>query len=119
MKVPESLHTNFLGLVEMGSKSLVLGILAGITQFVQGYLSSPVKKKVEIVKEVGQEKQEPSFQDQLSDGMQMNIKYVMPVFITLIAWKISAAVALYWIVSNMFTIVQEWYIRRQLKQNSI
>ena len=119
MKVPESLHTNFLGLVEMGSKSLVLGIRAGITQFVQGYLSSPVKKKVEIVKEVGQEKQEPSFQDQLSDGMQMNIKYVMPVFITLIAWKISAAVALYWIVSNMFTIVQEWYIRRQLKQNSI
>jgi YidC/Oxa1 family membrane protein insertase len=59
------------------------------------------------------------FQEQLSDSMQMNVKYVLPIFIAFVAWKISAAVAIYWIVSNIFTIVQEWYIRRQLAQNSI
>jgi membrane protein insertase Oxa1/YidC/SpoIIIJ len=40
---------------------------------------------------------------------------VLPIFITFIAWKISAAVALYWVISNIFTIGQEWYVRRNIK----
>ena len=118
IQTPTILHTNFLGLVEMGSKSIFLGIFAGITQFIQGYFSLPMKsKKVEIVKEVSDNTE--SFQDQLSKSMQMNVKYILPVFIAFVAWKISAAVALYWIVSNIFTIIQEWYIRRQLSRNLI
>jgi YidC/Oxa1 family membrane protein insertase len=120
VQVPASLHTNFLGLIEMGSKSIFLGIFAGITQFIQGYLSTPIKtKKVEIVKEIAKVNEPKTFQEQLSDSMQMNVRYVLPVFIAFIAWKISAAVAIYWIVSNIFTIVQEWYIRRQLANNLI
>jgi YidC/Oxa1 family membrane protein insertase len=117
IQIPIVMNTNFLGLIEMGSKSIFLGIFAGVTQFIQGYLSSPVKSKVEIVKEVDNEPK--TFQEQLSGSMQMNIRYVLPVFIAFIAWKISAAVALYWIVSNIFTITQEWYIRRQLTHNLI
>jgi len=120
VQIPTNLHTNFLGLIEMASHNLFLGIFAGITQFVQGYLSSPVKpKKIEIVKEKGAIDEPKTFQEQLSDSMQMNVRYILPVFIAFIAWKISAAVALYWIVSNIFTIVQEWYIRRKLESNVI
>lgn len=118
VQVPVNIHTNFLGLIEMGDKSIVLGLLAGATQFIQGYLSMPIKPKVEIVTSVGVSEPK-TFQEQLSDSMQMNVRYVLPVFIAFIAWKISAAVALYWIVSNIFTIVQEWYIRRKLSKNSI
>lgn len=119
IQIPTNLHTNFLGLIEMASKSIFLGIFAGVTQFIQGYLSAPIKaKKIEIVKE-GAINEPKTFQEQLSDSMQMNVRYVLPVFIAFIAWKISAAVALYWIVSNMFTIAQEWYIRRQLARNLI
>jgi YidC/Oxa1 family membrane protein insertase len=117
---PLNMHTNFLGLIEMSSKSLFLAIFAGITQFIQGYLSTPVtsKKKIEIVTK--QEIEEPkTFQEQLSGSMQTNIRYILPIFIVFIAWKISAAVALYWIVSNIFTITQEWYIRRKLTHNII
>jgi len=120
IQVPTVLHTNFLGLIEMTSHSVVLAILAGVTQFIQGYLSTPVKsKKVEVVKEIGKTKSTSNFQEQLTDSMQMNVRYILPVFIAFIAWKISAAVALYWIVNNIFTIIQEWYIRRQLSRNSI
>jgi len=120
IQVPTVLHTNFLGLIEMTSHSIVLAILAGVTQFIQGYLSTPVKsKKVEVVKEIDKTKSPSNFQEQLTDSMQMNVRYILPVFIAFIAWKISAAVALYWIVNNIFTIVQEWYIRRQLSRNSI
>ena len=120
IQIPTNIHTNFLGLIEMGSHSIFLAVLAGVTQFIQGYLSSPVKpKKIEIIKEKNLVDESKTFQDQLSDSMQMNIRYILPVFITFIAWKISAAVALYWIVSNMFTIIQEWYIRQSLTHNSV
>ena len=107
VNIPVNLHTNFLGLVEMGSKSVALGIIAGITQFIQGYLSSPIKPKEKNTNT----KEKQTFQEQLTESMQMNTRYILPIFIAFVAWKISAAVALYWIVSNIFTIVQEWYIR--------
>ena len=47
----------------------------------------------------------------------MNVKYILPIFIAFVAYKLSAAVALYWVTNNIFTIVQEWYIRRQLSKN--
>ncbi len=118
MHVTTSLHTNFLGLIDVHSKSIVLALLAGISQFIQGYLASPIKSKVEVVKGV-QPNEPKTFQEQLSDSMQMNVKYVLPVFIAIIAYQISAAVALYWITSNIFTIIQEWYIRRNLSKNPI
>lgn len=118
---PSTIHTNFLGLIELSgsSKSLFLALLAGATQFLQGYLASPIKAKkgsVEVIKE-GEDKS--SFQDELSNSMQMNVKYILPVFITFISWRISAAIALYFVISNIFTIVQEWYIRRTLEDKAI
>lgn len=113
IQAPLSLHTNFLGLFEMHDKSIILALLAGVSQFIQAHLSLPVKPKVEIVSSM--EKAEPStFQEQLADSMNMNMRYILPIFVTFIAYKISAAVALYWIISNIFTIAQEWYIRRTI-----
>ncbi len=113
IKTPTIVNNNFLGLIGMHSKSLSLALLAGLSQFVQGYLSTPIKPKVEIVKE----KEKRSFQEELSSSMQTNIKYILPIFIVFIAYQISAAVALYWTTSNLFTIVQEWYIRKSLTKD--
>ncbi len=117
---PVLLHNNFLGLVDLQSKSIVLALLTGVSQFVQGYLATPItsKPKVEVVTSK-QADSAPTFQDQLSDSMQTNVKYILPIFITFFAYKISAAIALYWMISNIFTIIQEWYIRRtvHVKEN--
>jgi YidC/Oxa1 family membrane protein insertase len=118
VSIPAETVTKFLGLIEMNSQSVVLGVLAGVTQFIQGYLSTPMKPKVLVIK-AGEVPEKKTFQEELSDSMQLNVRYILPVFIAFIAWKISAAVALYWITSNIFTIAQEWYIRRKLAKNSI
>ena len=114
INIPANLNNNFLGLVEMHSKSMVLAVLTGISQFIQGYLSSPLKSKTDLTINTEEKK---TFQDELSSSMQMNVKYVLPFIIGIIAYQISAAVALYWITSNIFTIAQEWYIRRSLAKN--
>lgn len=116
ISTPTNLHTNFLGLIEIHSKSVVLALLAGISQFIQGYLATPVKPKLEIVKD-SLNPEPKTFQEQLSDSMQMNVRYILPIFIAFIAYQISAAVALYWVTSNVFTITQEWYIRKKLSKS--
>ena len=111
--MPVLTHTNFLGLFEMHGHSIVLALLAGISQFIQGYLSMPLTPKKDVV--LNGETTPKTFQEQMADSMQMNVRYILPIFITFIAYQISAAVALYWLTSNVFTIVQEWYLRKSLK----
>ncbi len=114
---PININNNFLGLVDIHSKSMTLAVLAGVSQFIQGYLATPIKSKTKETQK--DKKEEPkTFQEQMSDSMQLNIKYFLPIFIAFIAYQISAAVALYWITSNIFTIAQEWYVRRKLNSNS-
>jgi membrane protein insertase Oxa1/YidC/SpoIIIJ len=43
------------------------------------------------------------------------MKYVLPVFVTIIALKFSGIIALYWITSNVVTIFQELIIKKILK----
>lgn len=110
------LNTNFLGLIEMSGKSVVLAILVGVTQYIQGFLSTPINSSNNFDKN-SKTDEKPSFQDELSKSMQTNIRYVLPVFLAIVAWQISAAVALYWITSNIFTIIQEGVIRHSFSKS--
>ena len=48
--------------------------------------------------------------------MQMQMKYVMPFFVALIAYTTSGAVALYLFVNSLISIVQEMFIRKKIKK---
>jgi YidC/Oxa1 family membrane protein insertase len=115
--LPESINAKFLGIIDLHGKNIFLAILAGGAQFLQGYLSSPSKPKVEIIKE-GEKPEPKTFQEELSNSMQTNIKYFLPVMIVYFSYITSAAVSLYWFISTMFTVVQEWYIRRQILKDN-
>lgn len=110
VSIPLSINEMFLGVVNVNmNHNIVLALLAGATQFVQGYLSSPIENKKDSDNNDNKPK---TFQEQMSASMAVNIKYILPVFIAFIAYKLSAAVALYWITSNLCTIAQEWYVRK-------
>jgi YidC/Oxa1 family membrane protein insertase len=107
--VPESVHMLFLGLIDMAGKSLPLAVLAGVTQYFQARLALPPLEP---------RKADASFQDDFARSMQMNMKYVFPFMIAGFAYMFNAAVALYWITSNIFAIGQEITVKRQLAQES-
>lgn len=112
VQMPASIHTMFLGIIDMNGHSVVLALLAGISQFAQGYLMNKKDKtETPAIRDITK----PSFQEQLTESMTTNMKYTLPLIITFVAWQVSAAVALYWVVSNVCTIVQEWYVKRSLK----
>ena len=109
VSIPEIVSSKLFGLIEMHGKSIVLALLAGATQFVQARLATPISSPSD-------DADKDSFQAQFAKSMQLQMKYVLPVFIAIVSYQISAAVALYWATSNLFTIFQEIYIRRKLER---
>lgn len=102
---PERLNMNFLGFLDLSQKSLILAILAGLTQYLQAHF---MPKPAQI-------SEKGSFQESFAQNMQMQMKYVFPFLVTFIAYSISGAIALYWVVSNIFAVVQQIYLNKKTK----
>ena len=74
--------------------AILLPILAGLTTFVQ----------TKMMTQPGQ------VQDPTQAAMTQNMTLIMPVFIGFISLNFAAALALYWVVSNLFSIGQQYFI---------
>ena len=107
ISAPTVIDMNFVGLVDMAGKSVILAFLAGVTQYIQAKLSLPPLKP--------RDEKEASFKDDLARSFHLQMRYVLPVIVFFISWSISAAIALYWTTSNIFSILQEWYVRSHIR----
>lgn len=104
IQVPDNVNMMFLGLIDITQKSLMLGVLAGLSQYLQAhFMPKPA------VSSAGQ----GSFGESFQKSMHLQMKYIFPFVVAFIAWSISGAVALYWITSNVFMVGQQIYIKRK------
>jgi YidC/Oxa1 family membrane protein insertase len=74
--------------------AILLPLLAGLTTFVQ----------TKMMTQPGQ------VQDPTQAAMTQNMTMIMPVFIGFISLQFQTALALYWVVSNLFSIGQQYFI---------
>ncbi len=102
---PDTVSMLFLGFFDIAAKNLPLAIVAGLTQFLHTNLAMPklAPKAADA---------EPSFKEDFSRNMQFQMRYMMPVVIVFIAYTFSAAIALYFVVSNLMAIFQEYIVKR-------
>ncbi|MDP3958072.1 MAG: YidC/Oxa1 family membrane protein insertase [bacterium] len=105
VQFPEQVNSVFLG-VDIASKSITFALVAALAQFWQTHLTLPKQKP---------RGETASFADEFSRSMNVQMRYVLPVFVALIAYTTSAAVALYWIVSSLFSVGQELLVRRRAR----
>lgn len=103
--VPEHINMVFLGVLDISGKSILLAILAGVSQYLQAYFM-PAPPAAAKSGKAG------SFAESFSKSMTMQMKYVFPFVVALIAYTISGAIALYWITSNLFAVAQQIYAKR-------
>lgn len=103
--VPEAVSMLFVGVIDMAGKSLPLAIIAGITQFIHTHMAMPAPEP----RKAGAE---PNLKDDFARSMQMQMRYVMPVLIAVVAYTISAAIGLYFVVSNLVAIAQEQFVKK-------
>ncbi len=105
--IPEHINMIFLGIIDISKKSLPLAILAGVSQYLQAqFMPQPPKSVLDP-------ETTPSFQESLGKSMNTQMKYVLPFLIVFIAYRISGAIALYWITSNLFAVGQQIYVAKQ------
>ncbi len=111
ISIPENIIMNFLGFVDLTKSSIVLAIIAGVSQYVHFHISMPDVKLKDFKNISG------DFKKDMATSFSANIKYGLPVFIfLLLAFWLHAAIALYWISSNLFMIMQEHLVRKEKQE---
>lgn len=104
--VPEAISPLFLGIFAITGASVILALLAGLTQLVYGWYAIPVPEK--STKAPGTD-----MQADFGRAMALQMRYALPLFIIAAAYFTSVAIALYFITSNLVGILQEFVVRRQ------
>lgn len=107
---PSIINIDFLSFITITeTKSWILALLAGLTQHFQARFSMPKPTPVKPGAS-------PSLKEDMMRGMNIQIKWVLPIIVFFISYGLIAVVALYWTVSNLFAIGQELYIRENIKK---
>src|SRR3989344_2802769 len=111
--LPENINPLFLGLLDLSAKSIWFALIVGASQYFQITLSLPPSPKHNPADG------KPSFSEELGRSMSTNMRYVMPVFVAVIAMGFPAVVALYWLTSNLFQIADELMVRHKAKSLTV
>ena len=96
---PGVINFSFMGIIDLAQPSSILAVLAGIFQFFQVKMTVSKTKK--------------SKGSDFSRIMQNQMQYFLPAFTVLILFKLPAAIGLYWLVTTLFTIVQQYFLLRK------
>lgn len=110
---PGIINPSFLGIANLaqscsveinGQQSLILGnvilaVFAGVSQFFQTKMIAPKTKQTKD-KTGG-----------FSQIIQKQMLYFFPVFTVFICWNLPSAVALYWGITSIFTIIQQHFVQ--------
>jgi YidC/Oxa1 family membrane protein insertase len=83
--------TSFLGILDLAKPNIVLAVLAGAAQFVQTKMITP--------KQAGQEQSTMNF-----------MLYTFPILTVIIGLKFPAALPLYWIVTTLMAMLQQYLV---------
>jgi len=107
---PGFINTMFLGINLANPDRFILPVIAGVLQYFQSrQMMPPIPAKKS-------DSQSPASPSQGGQEMQTMISkqmmYLMPVFTVLIAGRLPAALPLYWVVTTLFAIGQQWWVFR-------
>lgn len=95
---PSDINPMFLQVVDLSKPNLVFAVLAGIIQFFQTKMLMPNVKK------------NKSKQIDMASMMQKQMLYFFPFITVIILFNLPSALGLYWIVSGIFSIIQQYFI---------
>ncbi len=101
---PDTVNATLFGL-DLTARNYVLAILVGVSQFIQMRLAIPALPP--------QTTGDRSFKEDFARSMNIQMRYMMPIFITLVSFGFPAALTLYWLTSNLFAVGHELFVKRK------
>jgi YidC/Oxa1 family membrane protein insertase len=106
---PQSIHTTFLGLIDLNNKNILIVIIAAIFQYLQSRLMLSISKQ--------KNNSSSDSQDKMADMAQRisrNMVLISPLLTVLILYPLPAAVGLYWLTTSAFSFVQQLFINKKI-----
>lgn len=107
MSAPMQVIYQFLGM-NLQVKSIILAVLAGLTQYIQIHLSPAMKQSGPV--------DQSDNQAVMMASMNSSMKYTMPIVMVVIGMTLPGALALYFVVTNIVTIIQEYIMRKTITE---
>jgi len=104
---PGSINPVFLHIINLAKPNLILAIFAGLTQYFQAKMLIPKNTA---------NNQEPKKGPDMSQVMQKQMTYFLPVFTVIILIGLPSALGLYWTISGLFSIIQQYLIFKKDKK---
>lgn len=102
---PGQINALFLGIINLSKPNLVLAVFAGVLQFFQTKMLMPKKSPSPAGK--------PS---DFSQVMQTQMLYLFPILTIIILFNLPSALGLYWTVSGVFSIIQQYFLLKENKK---
>ena len=84
---------------------IVLALMAGVGQFIQMKMATAANKKAKGGK--GKD---------IASAMQSQMLYVFPVISVLLVYKLGAVIGLYWLVTILFSIGEQYLVNKKYAQ---
>lgn len=94
----------------------ILPVLAALVQLVLALMISPGAEVRDIVpneaedKKVQKENEDEEDMAEMAKSMQQQMIFIMPIMTGFVALRFPAGLALYWVTTNIFSIVQQYFI---------
>jgi len=107
---PGHLNLLFFHIVDLSKPNLYFAIVAGLVQYFQTKMLVPKSNSGKINK---------SNEADFAQVMQKQMLYFFPIFTVIILINLSSALGLYWIVSGLFSIGQQYLIFKKDKPELI
>ncbi|MBI4120068.1 MAG: membrane protein insertase YidC [Parcubacteria group bacterium] len=114
VKNPGSINQTSLGFINLTLKNPPLAILAGALQFFQSRLSLVGKSDSGTSQRQGAQREGNIGTGTLGTGaINRQMLYFFPIMVILISWNLPTGLVIYWVVTTIFSILEQWYINRQ------
>lgn len=97
IQAPDSINPMFLHWINLADKNIYMAVMAGILQYFQSRLMLPKVKT----------------DDPTAKIMQWQTLYFLPAITIFFGIKFPAGLTLYWVVTTLFGIGQQYYILRK------
>lgn len=100
---PGHINPISVGWLNLAAPNIFMAILAGLAQFWQAQMIMPKNKLP------GAPKTSDEF---MAQAISKQTLYFLPVLTVFVSWRLPSGLALYWLVTTIFTVVQQYVIIR-------
>lgn len=115
---PGTINPFLFGWINLAAgKNIILAVVAGALQFWQSWMMMAKVKKKDPTKEKSSDPTAAAAD--AMQGITKNMMYIFPLLTVWFGYTLPAGLSLYWVVTTIFTIAQQYLIDRGQKKKDL